>query len=470
MTSKTFLDKLAHSYDLGICGPAFKSFVLNSLVLGNSSNVTSYYDEFNDGFGNRYDAYFPSGLESLGTNGNPTYLEIKYSNQTSSYFSGIIKNFLKYYKNNEILCVISASKGHECFPQFKGRVIFKGHDFIKHIASNNQALWWRFSAVADSDAKIEKVDENTFELRCQVLGFEDFTPKINFKDISIINEANKTDFNVRARSNHEKIAMIVGNGSSIAFGSDTWQGLATSLADHLHPYYADNVGLVCSVLGGSTYASASLAESTLPQDEYYSTIYQSIYRKYQQKMHTDYTLVRSITNAKYYHKDMPLYTYNYDCFIEDDYKIKFQSSELKTVEKASYISRTPEPFICHLHGFFGKNKKHTKLVLSDSDYFNQYLSHRKIRMVHMELLEKYTCLFVGSSMSDFFQMSLIDEAKKHAAKAKKPWKCFALMCFKDLGTNDILLLCNYYLSKGIYVIWTKTFLELPKVLDGLMQF
>jgi hypothetical protein len=105
----------------------------------------------------------------------------------------------------------------------------------------------------------------------------------------------------------------------------------------------------------------------------------------------------------------------------------------------------------------------TNLILTQYDYYSVYKGNNWVSKKQKELLENYTCLFVGSSMSDLFQMSLINDVRNKAIKKSmnnmkknndniKIWKCFALMCLKGLSARDKVAIFNYYLNKGIHII------------------
>jgi len=87
----------------------------------------------------------------------------------------------------------------------------------------------------------------------------------------------------------------------------------------------------------------------------------------------------------------------------------------KSVDEIGKIS---EPCVNHLHGFLGSQQK-TKLILSDLDYFHVYLNQTKNTRIQTKLLRNHTCIFVGSSMSDVFQMSIIEKVKEAEDKNKQ---------------------------------------------------
>ena len=124
--------------------------------------------------------------------------------------------------------------------------------------------------------------------------------------------------------------------------------------------------------------------------------------------------------------------------------------------------------IFHLHGivFNEEGKQPQDLILSDEDYYKEYFNPTKkdrIRNAQLSLLKKKTVLFVGSSMSDFFQLSLIADTKRQNPN----WKCYALMCLKGLEKRDRRQLIAYYEKKGIFIIFGESFDELPFLLGEI---
>jgi len=41
------------------------------------------------------------------------------------------------------------------------------------------------------------------------------------------------------------------------------------------------------------------------------------------------------------------------------------------------------------------------------------------------------------------------------------------MCFKRLSPNDLLFIISYYSRRGIFIIWTDSYLDLPNKLNEL---
>lgn len=133
--------------------------------------------------------------------------------------------------------------------------------------------------------------------------------------------------------------------------------------------------------------------------------------------------------------------------------------------------RYGEPKIKHVHGLVPyKRKSHLSgVVLTQDDYYKTYKGDTWTVRTQKEALDG-NCLYVGSSMSDLFQMSLISNVRdQKIRKGIKNWKCFALLCFAGLSKKDIATVYNFYLKKGVYVIFTKTFEELASTYLNLVK-
>ena len=265
-------------------------------------------------------------------------------------------------------------------------------------------------------------------------------------------------------------ALILGNGVSIPFGADSWDRLIDNLLDVMVPYHIDDIKRVRNALSNSTYALSSFAKGTLSRDKliskYNNILYSSIYRKYHSLMAKEETLAKVIAEGKYKHMKMPLYTYNYDTFVEQQYTHDYHK-DLYHRSSDEYTSGRDD-IVIHLHGYMGYASKMAKgIVLTDNEYFDAYLSNpsSSVRKAQEYLLSDYKCLFVGSSMSDLFQMSIIQDIAK---KQGKDWCCFALMCFNGLSLSEKIQLLRYYREKGIYIILADDFNVMPKMLRELI--
>jgi len=247
--------------------------------------------------------------------------------------------------------------------------------------------------------------------------------------------------------------------------------MATSIFDYLSPLYMDDAAAVKRAIGGSNYAVSSLVQATLSKEAYASAIYTCIYRKYEpSKMHSNDTLLRAAVEAKRTHPDMPVLTYNYDCFFEEDYKIVGRGRSLNSVRDEKSDMAFGEPKICHVHGLLPLRKpKRTKVVLSDLDYFHAYSTGRWTIDKQKRTLKNYVSLFVGSSMSDVYQLSTIQEAKRETEKQRQGFFCFSLLCLKDLSYKDKLSVITYFAQKGIRVIFRDRFEELAPALRRLFK-
>lgn len=274
----------------------------------------------------------------------------------------------------------------------------------------------------------------------------------------------------KLNDNYKGAALILGNGVSIPFGSDSWDKLIDHFLDALAPYHIDDANRMKNMLSKSTYALSSFVKNTLKRDGlmkiYNETLYSSIYRKYHSLMKKEETLAKVIAQSKYKYTKMPIYTYNYDTFVEQQFYYEFKK-DLKHYLSYEY-KNNPYDGVIHLHGYIGYHSKTAKeIVLTDKDYFDAYLasSGSSVKDAQTYALSNYKCLFVGSSMSDLFQMSVIQEVAK---KNGKNWCCFALMCFRDLSLSEKIQLIRYYREKGIYIILAKDFYHMPEVLKDLI--
>lgn len=363
----------------------------------------------------------------------------------------------------------------------KDDYLILGLPFLKKMAKKHTTLWWQFITSYDPDGEI-RISRNGKDaiLESSILKKEfNIDCRLKLKEIDKISVANQLEFIRLIKNKNKEPAIIAGNGISIPFGSDQWSVLAYNIFDYLYPHYIDNPQNVKNIIGNSTYSLTSLPKKTLPKKHFNLAIKHCVYRKYiKESMHVNTTLLHSVVKAKKKRPTMPLVTYNYDCFIEDDFKLHYPKFDIKTVYDYATDQQFTEPKIVHVHGFIPNSesgKLDYKIVLTDDEYFRTYINSTEwAPKIQLDILENKLCLFVGSSLSDVFQMSLIENVRVKMLKnkggfLKNSWKCFALMCFHDLSPKDKLTLVSYYMRKGIYVIFSENFSDLPSIFDKLMN-
>lgn len=452
-------------------GLYFEEFVYASLRKENA-NIKEENHRSTDIVSKNYDAFLPNGLNEI-TN-RPSFLEIKYSNNPF-----YIDQYIKRFKESDlrkpliVICLIN----DEDISRFKALhdVFVLGSEYVSRLLMKHPSEWWVFVASCSLDNRIE-YDEGKKEL---VVQNPPLAAKALGKTISLsenspdgLSYISESDFKTRLKSFNNP-AIIIGNGASIHFGSDLWGELSDSLFDYLSPGYVDNLELVKKAIGDSTYSTTSMSRFTINLKKFDDALHHSVYRKYEAKMHIDNTLIRSVVRIKQHYLDMPLLTYNYDDFLETDYEL-FTHSLIEPVISSRKDAKTPEPKIRHVHGFipYKSPSKKTRIVLTQEEYFKAYKGNNWVSNIQRTILTNHTCLFVGSSMSDLYQMSLINDVRNKyysSKKARYTWKCFALLCFKGMTTKDIVAVFNYFLNKGVYIIFVKEFAELPGKLLSLFN-
>lgn len=403
-------------------------------------------------------------------------VDISFSNNGAT----IIDRIAKYSKTKNEVWIVGLWSLNTGFNNIPINIHIYGYDFIQNLISKYPVLWWSFVAVVSDNAKIQ-LNRNAVGavLKSEVHGIK-LNAYLKLEQIDDISVANEHELMRLINISHKKPALFVGNGVSIPFGSDTWQILSEHIFDYMHPFYIDQTDAVKTMIGGSNYAITSLTNDILEKEKFDELLWFCIYRKYDKSvMHLDSTIIRSITEIKHTNPNLPILTYNYDEFLENDFAVKYPSFKIESVlDKASY-KKKGEPKITHIHGIVrcnkGTAKYAKKLVLTDDDYYKAYSNSSWVKRIQKEHLLNNICLFVGSSMSDFYQMSLINEVRSRSllkvnkTNNKEIWKCFAILCLKGLTAKDKLSVINYYLHKGIYLIFVDDFSKIPGKLMSLLN-
>lgn len=283
-------------------------------------------------------------------------------------------------------------------------------------------------------------------------------------------DAFKMEFADFVQNHSKKCTFIIGNGVSIPFGADSWETLVMNLIDYLSPFYISHQDKIINTLSKSNYLISSFVKNSLDDkhhsDIYYAGLRYCIYRKYHPEMLESNSLIKAIALAKIKYQNLKLYTYNYDRFIEHQIEKEDPSFSPISISSSSR-KKDVDRGVFHLHGFIEERdkKKKSVIVLTEKDYFNHYFSKRSwTYRLQLDALKNNFCLFIGSSMSDLFQLSIIENAYKDKGEN---WFCYALLCFKGLDEDEQNELLNFYYKKHIKVIYVDEYDQLIETLNTI---
>ena len=404
-----------------------------------------------------YDFYFPNGLSILDTH-QPTIVQTKAS---KSLGSTKIESYARINRDVKFIVIHTGENDQE--KEFNNYVRYLDFRFVRNIVERYPEI---YSLYAGNYSKFEDIAIfDNLELN------EQRSRNLTSKEISDLNASL-----YRNEYLENKSALILGNGVSIPFGSDGWKTLVDSLLDYLVPHGLKNPKLIGSALSNSVYSESSFADWAFSDKKkvnlYNKALRYCIYRKYDKSLHDKNSIIKAVAKAKMDKPNMPILTYNYDIFLEKQYDYDYHRY-LGYYCGKDYLSHLKDSVI-HLHGFLsdkpGTSPKN--LVLTDSEYFSSYIASGGtpswVYQAQRDILNAFSVLYVGSSMSDVFQLAVINDVFKTKKASKKLWNCYALMCLKDMENEDIYSIIQYYAQKGIKIIYTKTFDELITKISNLL--
>ena len=431
------------------------------------------------------DVYLPKGLPILEVYG-PSVIELK-DRITRSGIDTLARK-ISLLGRIRYLFVLGKNTKKEFVRNYYYdlKIKYLDSDFINSLfAKYDITRYEEFYSDIDNQLQfiVEGKSEKEFLENFTTLFYKDGTKRktlaIKEEEPEEISNTNEKEFKgYLGDGSQNNCALFVGNGVSIPFGSDSWDKMVDNLLDYLVPYHITSSENIKNTLSNSSYAITSLVKTLIgkPTSRYHDAIRYCIYRKYNPDMHKIVSAIKVISEAKYKYKKLPILTYNYDTFIERQYEenhkgsyLHYSNGEPYDVNDGLALNRIVADSVIHLHGYSSYKRGKTKgIILTDEDYYNAYLdSSSWVRAIQIKMLQNYKCLFVGSSMSDLFQMSLIVEAKKNNKKNR--WKCYALMCFKDLTVPEKMKMITYYGNKGIQIIFVDRFDEIPQKLANIFS-
>lgn len=409
------------------------------------------------------DFYFQDGLSSFG-NKKSTYLFFAKDKNEADILIKKTQSSSAYSKNNYYVIVC----GQKIKAYTVSNFFVVGKDFFKEDLDNYTKLNYGFLSRIFKKTNTSQNNNNDISDNST----DTYEKKTSQQTPELFSDNNANDFRALLKKDPSNCAFILGNGVSIPFGSDSWKKLVDNLVDYLTPFYIDNRSGISNALSDSMYLLSSFVESTFSdkklEDVYKSGLGYCIYRKYNAGMLKRNSLLKAIALAKIRFPKLAVLTYNYDDFLEQ--QIKYCGGEIKIYSGTDFSNKFDSSII-HLHGTIRKTTrggyKINQLVLTDQQYYETYLKNQDswVFKAQHEVLSNKKVLFIGSSMSDLFQLSLINDVASE--KNRDDWNCYALLCFKGLNNDAIGELNAFYNKKRVKIIYVDGFEKLADKLNEI---
>ena len=457
-------------FDLNFNEQNFYSIVISALI--EEAKKTGDKIKLNYKQNNHfYDAYFESGISFLEIK-EPCLVEIKYSVKVDAVTSGT------YFKQLNMLncsCILITPNYSFIYIVDKEKTLGHPNLLDQLLERNNTAVL--SGLLEEKDTFIESGDNDSINISRYANKNETIYHEKHFDydkprsvgnirkeqiDLFSTNYLDEFKTFLQSTDNESKVAVFVGNGASIPFGSDSWSSLINNLVDYLYPHFVEETDNLKQFFSQSTYALSNLTQKTLlsskeTEAKYNEALRYCIYRKYNKLMHQKESILKNLSDAKHKYALQPIFTYNYDTFLEKQYTYDGYGSLRYYCGDESSDYRLHLSAIIHLHGYISYLKNNVKsLILTDEEYYKHYLNTNSwVYKTQEDALKRYVCLFVGSSMSDLFQMSLINNAKI----TNKKWHCYALLCGENLERKEKVTIMQYYLRRGVKVIFANDYTE-----------
>lgn len=452
---------MMREYSFYVIGNLFKEAVIGSLKRLAFIEQVKFKERYKVGPNSHADLYFPDGLEAMGFRPNTTI-------KCHFDFKGISLDAFRNHEEDEggtsvVLFVLrdDVNNRDEALDEAHNVKIADRNDYIKLILAFPE-LWEPLKGVDERYSRIPRYINEAFAIR-----LAHPYPAENSDD-----RLKKLIADARASSGKKKVSIILGNGVSIPFGSTTWGNMIDSLSEHLSPDYIDNVDLVRDDIGNNSYSSALLAKNILERkDKYLEAIHASVYGKYRNDLHKPDTIVHAISEIiRRYYGFVEVGTFNYDSFVENDFGLPGHGHAIQPIyELGQRLSKKDFPLF-HLHGYLPmslpkdedeRQKYQDNIVLTQKDYFERYSDKSSFTYSKQrDLYENDICLFVGSSMTDIFQLQCMSEVEGR--------EYFAILRRnKDMTDKDYRELIYYYNSNNITPISVDEFNDISGLLRRL---
>lgn len=297
-------------------------------------------------------------------------------------------------------------------------------------------------------------------------------------------ENNAKQFAERINTENSKIVLVTGNGVSIPFGSESWKDLENNLLGQLCPKYIGDCEEIKKFFGESCFFTTDFSYEILNQKNeekklYWNALKYSVYRRFSPLLFETESAVKSIAQAKRKYGDrMMIFTYNYDTFLEDAYTWLYKKKgplleSVVTIDEN--LPYNPNQVI-HLHGLLRLDPKsgeesHEGIILTKSEYLSAYMTNRSKGISFFKKClneENNLVLFVGSSMTDMFQMAIIDEVYSASDESVDDF-VYALLPVCKLDKTSRVAVYQYFLNKNVITIPFEKFEDLPALIKNIFE-
>lgn len=246
-----------------------------------------------------------------------------------------------------------------------------------------------------------------------------------------------------------KTTLFLGSGVSSEYGIPKWDELFKKVLSH----YVDgnnkkNISNICNIDIMQKYELLDSFDTHLIK-RLDMHIKNELYRNIHFSLDKDTTLL-SIVNILNDNLINRIITYNYDDILERLLidKIKCCPIYIRNIN----LKRDEYP-IYHVHGYIPKDDKirfNNQIVLSHSDYIECYQKENNWRVsVQIEAMTHDICVFIGNSLTDVYERSLLSLTKSNSNKLVLMYEENEI----DYSYEKVLLAKHYKDTYGVDVIW-----------------
>lgn len=465
-----------------------------------------------------FDAFAPDGFDSFE---KVTSLEIQIIKNNSQFISHTLeaKEKLKEFLTNNPtvnnfiylftleLTAIEKNFFNEQFEGFSQNVILWDLLDLKIILNQHPDFYDEYNinptkAIINQKTKevldnmnINKITSNSFEVEWK--------------------KHRKNQLNeLKKRFNNDELALFLGAGISLDAKIPTWDtlisNLMVSLIDELIEKNTDDK----QKIELSSFEKELLIQNIKSQSsnsplQLVRFIRNGLGKSFQEKLRTilyakcdndTSKLLQAITNLSVSSRNtiglQGIITYNFDDLLEKNFNEK-KVIKFSSIYKETDTSSKKELPIYHVHGFLPRdthddddlndniNEKNNFLVFSEEGYHDLILDpYHWANLVQLNFLKEYTCLFIGTSMTDPNVRRLLEISKRKSSE-NKHYVIFERQSFnkikhdhkESVNTNNIDLFAEVHqamkeeeLSElGLNIIWIDSYDEIPGLLDELRK-
>lgn len=449
-------------------------FVLKELAIRENNELLTDRKTFVE-YGS-FDAFLPKGIIDID---GPTLLEIKYFEHTVSFKRylnyGVFNTLIQYVGKGDVrnfLFITNLTISN------KEQIKIK-NDFQKMFESKKLYIWdiIYLNKITENYPEIGLIYKNKSD-KLLTSAIETYIKKPLIKE-------KKENFERSLISSYRSgsLILVLGAGISSSYGLPEWDELVSIMLETLLKkrsirYKKEKSSLIKIIKESANYSPLILMRLLKDNldNRFGPTLYKNLYKNFDPEKRSK--LINAIMDlCRPSRNKMALkavFTFNFDNILE--LELKRNGIEYVSIYQKDDKIQNDKLSVYHLHGYLPYEKSDitnfNSIVLSEESYHKQFsepFSWQTFTLLNC--LREYTCLFIGTSLTDPNLRRLLEISKNNSPNSI-PYIIKPDEWSKKINNNELSAALRFFEENslrnlGVQVMWVKDYEEVPDILQRI---